>query len=95
MADDSKTESPNQDFAGHDAKPVERKVTPVRQWEHDGDPNCGRKDKPVFTPLDELPKPCGVTTKGRDWYACGKDSWRSKGIVLRDQDKRVVGKERD
>lgn len=92
--DGSKTESRNDKFVGHDAKPIVRKIERVREWEHDGEPSCPRKSRPVFTPPGELPRPCGQTKDGQDYYACGKDEWRSKGIVLRDEDKRVVGREK-
>lgn len=67
-------------------KPV---LTKVREWEHKDGTDCHRKDKPVYTPPDTLPGPCGSRNP---WSGgCGSEEWRSKGQVYRDQHKRVVG----
>jgi hypothetical protein len=72
----------------------QRKFERVREWEHMGKPECPRRDRPVFTAPGQIPEPCGTTRRGRDWYACGSEEWRSKGIVLRDQNKRVINREK-
>ncbi len=72
----------------------QRKVERLREWEHMGKPDCPRRDRPVYTRPGEIPAPCGTTAKGRDWYACGGEEWRSRGIVLRDHNKRVVHREK-
>jgi hypothetical protein len=72
----------------------QRKIERVRQWEPLGRSDCPRRDRPVFTPPGQLPEPCGTTKRGRDFYACGGEEWRSKGIVIRDEGKRVIHREK-
>ena len=72
----------------------QRRFERVREWEHMGKPDCPRRERLVYTPPNQIPEPCGTTRKGRDWYACGSDEWRSKGVVVRDDNKRVVNREK-
>lgn len=77
-----------------DTKPVERTVERCREWQHEGKPDCPRREKPVYTKPDALPDPCGVTRDGYDPWACGSGDWRSRGIVLRDGKKNVIAREK-
>jgi hypothetical protein len=79
-----------------DAKPEQRKVERVREWQHGPVPegkSCQRKTEPIFTKPGEIPEACGITKNGYDYRGCGGDEWKSKGIVLRDGKKNVVHRE--
>jgi hypothetical protein len=78
-----------------DKPPERRPVERMREWAHDGKPDCARKNKPVFTPPNELPQPCGSTRNGYDFRGCGSGDWQSKGIVIRfrDGDKKIIRRE--
>jgi len=61
-----------------------------REWEHGGGglgDKCGRARKPIYTNPNEAPGVC------RDWY-CDNTEYRSKGIVVRDQKKNIVHREK-
>lgn len=87
---DSKHESRNPAYTPQDDQQREKPtLTKVREWAHKEGTDCYRKDKPIYTKPDTLPGPCG---SGTPWsQGCGEKEWRSKGMVYRDQNKRVVG----
>lgn len=87
----SKSQSRNPDFKKDDAPPKKPILESVRVWEHSkGDGNCSRRNKPVYTPPNEIPNSCGSTKKGYDPSGCGASDWRSKGLRIRDKETKQV-----